>query len=58
MGREEWFVNEHRERQTLDANLLRRINTVQAVPRLWLEVMAMAGLAGFSCDHACNWQRH
>ena len=46
LGREEWFVNEHRERQTLDANLLRRINTVQALPRLWLEVMAMAGLAG------------
>jgi len=46
LGREEWFVNEHRERQTLDANLLRRISTVQAVPRLWLEVMAMAGLAG------------
>ena len=46
MGREEWFVNEHRERQTLDANLLRRINTVQAIPRLWLEVMAMTGLAG------------
>ena len=46
LGREEWFVNEHRERQTLDANLLRRINTVQAVPRLWLEVMAMTGLAG------------
>ena len=46
LGREEWFVNEHRERQTLDANLLRRINTVQTVPRLWLEVMAMAGLAG------------
>ena len=46
LGREEWFVNEHRERQTLDANLLRRINTVQAIPRLWLEVMAMAGLSG------------
>lgn len=46
LGREEWFVNEHRERQSLDANFLRRINTVQAVPRLWLEVMAMAGLAG------------
>ena len=46
LGREDWFVNEHRERQTLDANLLRRINTVQALPRLWLEVMAMAGLAG------------
>ena len=46
LGREEWFVNEHRESQMLDANLLRRINTVQAVPRLWLEVMAMAGLAG------------
>jgi ABC-type multidrug transport system fused ATPase/permease subunit len=46
LGREEWFVNEHREHQALDANLLRRINTIQAVPRLWLEVMAMAGLAG------------
>ncbi len=46
LGREEWFVNEHRERQTLDANLFRRINTVQAIPRLWFEVMAMAGLAG------------
>ena len=46
LGREEWFVSEHRERQLLDADLLRRINTVQAIPRLWLEVMAMAGLAG------------
>ena len=46
LGREEWFVNKHRERQTLDANLFRRINTVQAIPRLWFEVMAMAGLAG------------
>ena len=46
LGREEWFVNEHKERQSADAELLRRINTVQALPRLWLEVMAMAGLAG------------
>ena len=46
LGREDWFINEHQERQVLDASLLRRINTVQAVPRLWLEVMAMAGLAG------------
>jgi ABC-type multidrug transport system fused ATPase/permease subunit len=46
LGREDWFVNEHRERQVKDAGLLRRINTVQAIPRLWLEVMAMAGLAG------------
>ena len=46
LGREDWFINEHRERQSLDAGLLRRINTVQAIPRLWLEVMAMAGLAG------------
>ena len=46
LGREDWFVNEHQERQSLDASLLRRINTVQAIPRLWLEVMAMAGLAG------------
>jgi ABC-type multidrug transport system fused ATPase/permease subunit len=46
LGREDWFVDEHRERQALDANLLRRINTVQAIPRLWLEVMAIAGLVG------------
>ena len=46
LGREEWFVNEHREHQALDANLLRRINTVQVIPRLWLEVMAIAGLVG------------
>jgi ABC-type multidrug transport system fused ATPase/permease subunit len=46
LGREDWFVNEHKERQALDANLLRRINTVQAIPRLWLEVMAIAGLVG------------
>ena len=46
LGREDWFVQEHRERQALDANLLRRINTVQAIPRLWLEVMAIAGLVG------------
>ena len=46
LGREDWFVNEHRENQLVDAELLRRINTVQAIPRLWLEVMAMAGLAG------------
>lgn len=46
LGREDWFINEHREHQSADADLLRRINTVQAIPRLWLEVMAMAGLAG------------
>jgi ABC-type multidrug transport system fused ATPase/permease subunit len=46
LGRVEWFVREHQERQLLDANLLRRINTVQVFPRLWLEVMATAGLAG------------
>ena len=46
LGREDWFVDEHSERQSIDANLLRRINTVQAIPRLWLEVMAIAGLVG------------
>ena len=46
LGREDWFVDEHSERQAIDANLLRRINTVQAIPRLWLEVMAIAGLVG------------
>jgi ABC-type multidrug transport system fused ATPase/permease subunit len=46
LGREDWFVSEHNERQSVDADLLRRINTVQAIPRLWLEVMAIAGLAG------------
>jgi len=46
LGREDWFINEHHKRQKLDSNFLRRINTVQALPRLWLEVMAMTGLAG------------
>ena len=46
LGREDWFVNEHSVKQSTDADLLRRINTVQAIPRLWLEVMAVAGLAG------------
>lgn len=46
LGRENWFIDEHREHQLLDADLLRRINTVQVVPRLWLEVMAMTGLTG------------
>jgi ABC-type multidrug transport system fused ATPase/permease subunit len=46
LGREDWFINEHHKRQKLDAKLLRRINTVQALPRLWLEVMAMTGLVG------------
>ncbi len=46
LGRENWFVAEHKKQQSLDADLLRRINTVQAIPRLWLEIMAMAGLAG------------
>jgi ABC-type multidrug transport system fused ATPase/permease subunit len=46
LGREDWFVHEHRQSQFVDAELLRRINTVQTIPRLWLEVMAIAGLAG------------
>jgi ATP-binding cassette, subfamily B, bacterial PglK len=46
LGRENWFITEHRDRQIIDAGLLRRINTVQAIPRLWLEIMAMTGLSG------------
>ena len=46
LGRENWFITEHRDRQIVDAGLLRRINTVQAIPRLWLEIMAMTGLSG------------
>ena len=46
LDRENWFIQQHQENQELDADLLRRINTVQAIPRLWLEVMAIGGIAG------------
>ncbi len=46
LDREDWFIQQHQENQTLDADLLRRINTVQSIPRLWLEVMAIGGIAG------------
>jgi ABC-type multidrug transport system fused ATPase/permease subunit len=46
LDREDWFIQQHQENQELDADLLRRINTVQAIPRLWLEVMAIGGIAG------------
>jgi ABC-type multidrug transport system fused ATPase/permease subunit len=46
LGRQEWFVRDHMRHQVRDGELLRRINTLQAIPRLWLEVMAIAGLAG------------
>jgi len=46
LNREDWFIEEHSSHQTKDQTLLRRIITVQSLPRLWLEVMAIGGLTG------------
>jgi ABC-type multidrug transport system fused ATPase/permease subunit len=46
LNREDWFIQEHNKHQTNDQSLLRRIITVQSLPRLWLEVMAIGGLTG------------
>ncbi len=46
LNREDWFIEEHNSHQIKDQTLLRRIITVQSLPRLWLEVMAIAGLTG------------
>jgi len=46
LNRENWFINEHNKHQIKDQSLLRRIITVQSLPRLWLEVMAIGGLTG------------
>ena len=46
LNREDWFIEEHNSHQIKDQTLLRRIITVQSLPRLWLEVMAIGGLTG------------
>ncbi|MEY3581213.1 MAG: hypothetical protein RLZ02_166, partial [Actinomycetota bacterium] len=46
LGRENWFIGQHEVHQQNDARLLRKIITVQSLPRLWLEVMAIGGLTG------------
>ena len=46
LGRESWFIRQHDVHQHNDGRLLRKIITVQALPRLWLEVMAIGGLTG------------
>ena len=46
LNREEWFASIHSQHQIHDQRLLRRIVTIQALPRLWLEVMAIGGLVG------------
>jgi len=46
LGRENWFIQQHEVHQHNDGRLLRKIITVQALPRLWLEVMAIGGLTG------------
>jgi len=46
LNREGWFAEEHSRHQVRDARLLRRIVTIQALPRLWLEIMAIGGLTG------------
>jgi ABC-type multidrug transport system fused ATPase/permease subunit len=45
LGREQTFIDIHREQQIVDTNLLRRINMIQALPRLWLEIIAMGSMA-------------
>ena len=45
LGREKWFIQAHQELQYVDADLVRRINLVQAFPRLFLEVTAISGLS-------------
>jgi len=45
LGREKWFIEAHREMQFADADLVRRINLAQALPRLFLEVTAISGLS-------------
>jgi ABC-type multidrug transport system fused ATPase/permease subunit len=46
LGRENWFIGQHEVHQHNDGRLLRKIITVQSLPRLWLEVMAIGGLTG------------
>ena len=46
LNREDWFIQEHNKHQLNDQSILRRIITVQSLPRLWLEVMAIGGLTG------------
>ena len=46
LNRENWFAEEHSRHQVRDGRLLRRIVTIQALPRLWLEIMAIGGLTG------------
>ena len=46
LNREDWFIGEHNKHQLSDQSLLRKIITVQTLPRLWLEVMAIGGLTG------------
>ncbi len=45
LGREQMFIDVHREQQIVDTDLLRRINMTQALPRLWLEIIAMGSMA-------------
>ena len=45
LGREGWFIEAHRDLQFTDADLVRRINLAQTIPRLFLEVTAISGLS-------------
>jgi ABC-type multidrug transport system fused ATPase/permease subunit len=45
LGREQMFTEVHREQQELDADLMRKINMTQVLPRLWLEIIAMGAMA-------------
>ena len=45
LGREQTFIDIHREQQEVDTDLLRRIGMTQALPKLWLEIVAMGSMA-------------
>lgn len=46
LGREDNFLKEYAEHNNANAHILTRITTLAAVPRLYLELLAVIGLAG------------
>ena len=46
LGREDNFLSEYAEHNYANANILTRITTLASVPRLYLELLAVIGLAG------------
>ncbi len=46
LGREEYFLDEYSEHNIKYANIITRVTTLGQVPRLYLELLAVSGLAG------------